>query len=245
MRKAFVPLAAMALITSAAGCGVQTPDDGLPAVATTDLQSDITARLSEAGATPESVSCRDPLPGEVGQTARCEVVLGPTNRFEPIVTVTAVDGDRIEYELTPALSPEQLERAVTRLVDEAGGPPTSHVECRTGLLGVLGETAQCEVTADGVTLRRTAEVTSLDGLLMNFDLVPILTKTEVEQSLLAELARHVAQPPDAATCSGDLEGRPGNTVDCAVVAGPETATFVLTVTAVDGTNIDYSYAPRD
>jgi hypothetical protein len=80
--------------------------------------------------------------------------------------------------------------------------------------------------------------------MMNFDLVPILTKAEVERSLLDELARHLAKRPDTATCSGNLEGKPGNTVDCDVSAGPESAAFVLTVTSVDGTNIDYSYAPR-
>lgn len=244
MRKVVGPLTVLAAVTaSTAGCGL-TVSDGIPAVATADLQSDITARFAEAGNDPQSVSCKDPLVGEVGQMARCDVVMSPTNSFEPIVTVTSVDGDTIDYELLPALSNEQLERAVVRLVDEAGGPPASEVTCADGLLGVMGESAQCEVTAGGVTLRRTAEVTSVEGLMMNFDLVPILTKREVEDSLLGDLSRHLGKRPDSASCSGNLEGKPGNTVDCAVIAGAESAAFIVTVTTVDGTTIDYSYAPR-
>ncbi|OAN27510.1 DUF4333 domain-containing protein [Mycolicibacterium iranicum] len=244
MRKVAGPLAVLAAMTpSAVGCGTTGPP-GIPAVATADLQSDIAARLGEAGNDPQSVTCRDPLVGEVGQTARCDVVMSPTNSFEPIVTVTSVNGDSIDYELVPALSEEQLERAVVRLVDEAGGPSASAVTCLGGLLGVVGESAQCDVTADGATLRRTTEVTSVEGLMMSFDLVPILTKSEVESSLLGDLTRHLGRRPDLASCSGNLEGKPGNTVDCAVTAGAENATFIVTVTTVDGANIDFSYAPR-
>jgi hypothetical protein len=245
MRKAIGPLAVLAAAAaSMAGCGWQT-DTGVPTVDTVDLQSDIAERFAEAGEPPESVTCKDPLVGEVGQTARCDVVLSPTNSFAPIVAVTSVDGSTIDYELMPALSQEQLEKAVARLIADADGTPASRVTCRSGLVGQMGETSLCDVTAAGVTLRRTAEVTSVDGLMMNFDLVPILTKAEVEGSFLDELARHLTKRPDSATCSGNLEGKPGNTVDCAVVAGPESAAFTLTVTNVDGTNIDYSYAPRD
>lgn len=242
MRKVLGRCAVLVLIAVTAGCGEQVADE-VPAVATAELQADITARFVEAGATPQSVTCRDPLVGEIGRTARCEVVLGPTNSFEPIVTVTDVEGDRIGYELLPALSKEQLERGVARLA-EAGVSPSARVVCQSGLLGQMGESAQCDVTLAGVTVRRTAEVTGVDGLMMTFDLIPILTKAEVEESLLDELARHIGSRPDSATCTGDLEGRPGNTVDCAVVDGADRAAFILTVTSVDGTKIDYSYAPR-
>ncbi|MCV7059842.1 DUF4333 domain-containing protein [Mycolicibacterium vaccae] len=225
------------------GCSVD-PAGNVPAVAAEALQSDITARFAEAGEHPQSVTCKDPLVGEVGQIARCEVTMSETNSFEPIVTVVAVNGTAIDYELVPALSTEQLERAVARLSGENGGPPVDGVDCETGLLGHLGEVTRCAVTTGGTTLRRTAEVTGVDGLTMNFDLVPMLTKVEVETSLLDELARHLTRRPETALCTGDLEGRPGNTVDCAVTDGPERAAFILTVTAVDGDHIDYSYAPR-
>ena len=48
----------------------------------------------------------------------------------------------------------------------------------------------------------------------------------------------------AADCSGDLDGKPAKTVDCTVVAGPETASFTLTVTSVEGSTINFRYEPR-
>ena len=79
---------------------------------------------------------------------------------------------------------------------------------------------------------------------MNFDVVPMLTKVEVERSLLNELETQAGRRPDSAECSGNLEGKPGNTVDCTVVSGADTAAFTLTVTTVEGSKINYRYAPK-
>ena len=105
-------------------------------------------------------------------------------------------------------------------------------------------TAHCDVEAGGVKLRRTVEVNSVEGLMMNFDVVPVLTKEEVASSLLDEFERQLGRRPDSAQCTGPLEGKPGNTVDCTVVSGPDTRSFTLTVTTVSSGNINYSYAPR-
>lgn len=242
MRDVFSALAVMSAAAGLVACTVATPD-GVPAVAPADLERDISARLAEVGQQPESVTCKDPLAGEVGQVARCDVVLSATNSFEPIVTVTAVDGSAISYEMLPALSELQLERGVARLVDSSSAS-TSTVDCFSGLVGEPGAVAVCDVTTAGATLARTAEVTSVDGLLMNFDLLPLLTKAELEDSLLDELAIHLGTRPESAQCAGNLEGRPGNTVDCIVVAGADSAEFTLTVTTVDGDRIDYSYGPK-
>jgi hypothetical protein len=118
------------------------------------------------------------------------------------------------------------------------------VSCDSGLEGKVGATAQCDVDAGGVKLRRTVEVTTVEGLLMNFDVVPVLTKAEVETSLLNDIAIQTRRRPDSARCSGNLEGRPGNTVECAVVTGPDPASFILMVTTVEGDKIDYTYTPR-
>ena len=118
------------------------------------------------------------------------------------------------------------------------------VSCESGLEGKVGTVAHCDVDAGGVRLRRTVKVSDVDGLMMNFDVVPVLTKAEVESSLLDELEAQVGQRPDSATCSGDLEGKPGNTVECTIVAGPDIQTFTLTVSTVNGSKINYSYEPK-
>jgi hypothetical protein len=154
------------------GCGFTAGMNTAPTVSKDALQSEIADRLSKAGEQPQSVTCKEDLVGEVGHTARCDVVLSPTNSFEPVVTVTGVDGTTIDYEVTPAVSKEQLEQAVTRLVT-ATGVLVDSVSCESGLDGKVGAVAHCDVEVGGVKVRRTVEVYKVDGLLMNFDLQPI------------------------------------------------------------------------
>jgi hypothetical protein len=226
------------------GCVANVGVDEKPSVGKDALQTDIAARLAKAGEQPQSVTCREDLIGEVGKTTRCEVVMSPTNSFEPVITVTGVDGSAINYEMTPAVSKEQLEKAVSRLVTDAARTQVASVSCESGLEGKVGVTAHCDVDAGGVTLRRTVEVNSVEGLMMNFDVVPVLTKEEVASSLLDEFERQLGRRPDSAQCSDNLEGKAGSTVDCTVVTGSDTASFTLTVTTVSGGSINYSYAPR-
>ncbi len=171
-------------------------------------------------------------------------MISPTNSFEPVITVTGVDGGTINYAMSPALSKEQLEKAVSRLVVDAAHADAASVLCESGLDGETGATARCLVDSDGLTLWRTVEVNSVEGLLMNYDVVPVLTTEEVARSLLGDLERQLGRRPNSAHCNDNLEGRPGNAVDCTVVTGSQTQEFSLTVTAVSGGNIKYSYAPR-
>ncbi|MGB2920081.1 MAG: DUF4333 domain-containing protein [Mycobacterium sp.] len=90
MRKVIGATAAVAATCGViVACAFSAPEV-VPRVAGTDLQSDIAARLASAGERLQSVTCRDDLIGEVGQTARCDVVISPTNSFAPLVTVTGV-----------------------------------------------------------------------------------------------------------------------------------------------------------
>jgi Domain of unknown function (DUF4333) len=225
------------------GCDASVGIGGKPAVGKAALQTDIANRLAKAGEQPQSVTCNEDLIGEVGRTARCEVVISPTNSFEPVITVTAVDGSTINYEMSPALSREQLEKAVWRLVADASHTQVASVSCESGLEGKVGATSHCEVDQGGLKLRRTVEVNTVEGLMMKFDVVPVLTKAEVESSLLNDLAIQTRRRPDSARCSGNLEGRPANTVECTVVTGPDTASFTLMVTTVEGDKINYTYTP--
>jgi hypothetical protein len=225
-------------------CDADAGFGGKAAVGKDALQTDIANRLAKAGEQPQSVTCKEDLIGEVGRTSRCDVVMSPTNSFEPVITVTGVDGSAIAYEMSPAVSKEQLEKAVSRLVADAAHAQVASVSCESGLEGKVGATAHCDVEAGGVKLRRTVEVNTVEGLMMNFDVVPVLTKAEVESSLLNELAIQTRRRPDSARCSGNLEGRPGNSVECTVATGPDTVSFILMVTMVEGDKINYSYTPR-
>jgi hypothetical protein len=208
------------------------------------LQKDISDRLAKAGQPPQSVTCKEDLIGEVGRTARCDVVVSPTDSFEPIVRVTGVDGTTVNYDMKPSLSQEQLQQSVSRLIAQASGVPVKSVACESGLDGTSGTDAYCWVDAGGVRLRRTVEVKSVNGLMMNYDLTPVLTRAEIEKSLLDQLEQQSGQRPDGAACTDNLEGKTGTTIDCLVVSGGAGTTYAVTVTAVEGTKINYSYAPK-
>lgn len=238
-------LVAVGLLCCAlSGCSMNSGGINVPTVSKSALQEDIAKRLADAGEKPESVTCKQDLAGEMGTTARCEVVVSANNSFEPTVTVTGIDGDAINYEMTPALSREQLEAAVSRLVSGSGAVHVTAASCESGIEGKVGAGTQCDVDAGGVRLRRTIEVSGVNGLMMNIDVLPLLTRTELEKSLLDELQEQAGQRPDGVTCSGSLEGKPGNTIDCTIVAGRDTRAVTLTVSSVDDSRINYNYEPK-
>ena len=160
------------------GCSTNGIEPNLPTVSRTALQEDISRRLADAGEKPQSVMCKQDLFGEVGSPAHCEVVMSATNSFEPIVTVTAADGSAVDYEMTPAVSREQLEQVVTRLLTDSDGRGLRGVSCESGLEGRVGAVGHCVVNVNGVRSRRAVEVSAVRGLLMNFELRPPHAKAD-------------------------------------------------------------------
>ncbi len=117
------------------GCIANDGHNGTGTVGRDALQTDIAVRLAKAGQQPQSVTCNEDLVGQVGKTTRCEVVMSATNSFEPVISVTGVDGSAINYEMSPAVSKGQLEKAVSRLVIDASREPVASVSCESGLEG--------------------------------------------------------------------------------------------------------------
>ena len=166
-------LAAAGLLCCAlSGCSVNGGGLNVPTVSRTALQQDIAQRLANAGEKPESVTCQQDLVGEVGTTAHCEVVVSAGNSFEPIVTVTGVDGSAIDYSMAPALSRQQLEQVVAKLVSDSGVLDLKAVQCESGLQGTIGAVAHCDLDADGVWTPHTVTVSGVRGLMMTFGLLP-------------------------------------------------------------------------
>ena len=170
MRRMWAALAAAAVTgTTLTGCSVNV-SAGAPVVAKADLQKDISDRMEKGGQKPQSVTCKDDLKGEVGKNVTCEVTISDTNQIDAIVTVTKVDGSTVSYDTAPALSKEQLEKSVARLVAGTASGVAESVTCESGLEGKQGAEAKCDVTdVEGTTTKVTATVTEVQGLLMNFD----------------------------------------------------------------------------
>jgi hypothetical protein len=108
VRTAMTAVAAGAVACAAvSGCTINIGNRIPPSTATVskeDLQKDISQRLADAVQTPQSVSCPADLLGQPGQSTRCEVTMSATSSFEPIVTVTSVEGTKVNYDITPAVS---------------------------------------------------------------------------------------------------------------------------------------------
>jgi hypothetical protein len=244
MRMLMRAMSAALACAAISGCTVNIGGHAPPnaaSVSKEDLQKDISQRLTDAGQTPQSVTCPEDLPGQLGQSVRCEVTMSATGGFEPVITVTSLEGSKVNYDITPAVSKTQLEVSVSRLAAATANGAAVTVSCQSGLEGKLGAEAYCDVTAAGATTRRTVDVTNVSGLQMNYGLVPVLPKAVVEGSLVFQL-HQVGQHPDSATCAGDLEGKVGTTLECTTLSAGQTETYVLTVTAVPGANVTYKYA---
>lgn len=208
-----------------------------------DLQKDISQRLTDAGQPPQSVTCPEDLVGQLGQSVRCEVTMNTILSTEPVVTVTSLEGTKINYDITVAVSKTQLEATVFRLAAATTKAPITAVSCKSGLEGKYGGEAYCDVTAAGTTTRHIVDVTSVSGLQMDYGLVPVVPKTALEGSLVSQL-RQAGQHPDSATCAGDLQGKVGNVIECTILTGGQTQAYVLTVTAVPGGNVTYKFDPK-
>jgi hypothetical protein len=159
-----------AVVAALTGCSTDADAVDAPLVSRQALQSDIADRIAKTGDPPLSVTCQEDLIGQVGRTARCDVVMSEANSFQPIVTVTRVDGATVDYEMTPGLSQEQLEKAVAALIVQNSGDRVDSVACESGLEGRVDATAHCDVDAGGTRARRNVRVSEVSGMTMKFNL---------------------------------------------------------------------------
>lgn len=155
-------LVAAALVSAGlAGCSAKVETSKAPTVSAADLQRDLTERLSKAGDDPKSVTCNADLTGEVGKSASCEVVMSETNVVQVNTTVDKVDGKKIDFTYSPALTQEQLQKTVK------GMAAAESVTCESGLDGKVGATAKCQIIRDGNATDANVEATKVEGLAID------------------------------------------------------------------------------
>lgn len=238
-------IAAGAAVLAAAGllgsgltaCSGSMKVESKAAVSAADLQKDLTDRLTKAGNPPKSVTCAEDLTGEVGKTAKCEVVMSDVNSVEAVFTATKVEGTTVSYEISPELTKDQLQKAVGGITSSSG------VACDSGLAGKVGEKTRCEVSVDGTPTKRTVAVTKVEGLSMDLDVVQILEKKKVAEVLSGELGAD-GTPIDTVDCIDDVMAQVGSTVECTVTSGGQTMGYIMTVTSAQGGDVKFDYKPK-
>ncbi len=123
------------------------------------------------------------------------------------------------------------------------GIQAENVTCPEDLQAEVGKSLRCEFTTGGQPVDVVATVTSIQGDTANYDI-----KTEARPIAKALLAKKVGEQVgqqagvtvDSTDCAGDLQPKVGESTKCTVKAGAEVVDFEVTVTAVDGGQINYS-----
>ena len=175
------------------------------------LQKDLTDRINQAGMTAKSVTCKDDLVGEVGKTAHCDVSFSDTNNVEAVFTATKVEGTTVSFEITPAMTKEQVEgrrrlgvRAVGDVCVRAGRQGGRNDEVRNrhrrqarqadrrGPDGRAGQTGHGAFGLCAAAQERVADV--------------------LMQRLGAD-----GQPVETVDCVDDMVSKVGSTVECVAV----------------------------
>ncbi len=210
------------------GCSATT------SISAEDLQKRLTDEQAEAGVTPQSVSCNDDLIGEVGKTAVCDVVFSDSNSVEATASVTSVDGSNIAFDVSPSVTKEQLEKGIT------GNDDAQAVTCDSGLDGAVGASANCEVTVNGMTGKQVAVVEGVEGLQVDLEMFPVVPKEKIQDVLLQKLNAD-GTPAETVECAEDVTAKPGTFGECVAVTGDQNQGYDVTVTDVDGDNVDIEY----
>ena len=246
MTKTSKTAAAAALLAAAGllgggltGCSVKVETSSKAAVSATDLQKDLTDRLTNAGNPAKSITCNDELVGEVGKTARCDVVFSDTNSVEAVFTATKVEGTTVSYEIAPQLTKDQLQKAVGGLTATS----SSTVACDSGLNGKVGATAKCEVIQDGTPSKRTVAVERVEGLSMDLNVVQVLEKKKVAEVLSEKLGSD-GSPVDTVECVDDVIAKVGSTVECTATTGGQPVGYIVTVTETEGDTVNFDYEQK-
>lgn len=232
-------VSAAGLFLSGCSAKVETSVSKQASVTADQLQKDLTDRLNQAGMTAKSVTCKEDLVGEVGKTARCDVSFSDTNNVEAVFTATKVEGSDVSFDISPAMTKEQVEKAV------AGIAAAASATCAGGLDGKVGATTKCETTQDGTVTKRIAEVAKVvpEKLGLELSVYTMLPKQKVEEVLLQKMSAD-GKAVETVECVDDVASKVGSTVECVTVTGNDKVGYDVTVTEAEGDNVNLDYTAK-
>ena len=232
----------------AAGCSFSI---GGTTVDKQSLSDEISKQLAgQLDRAPESVTCPGDLKGEVGQKATCEFTEdGET--YSVTATVTEVDGSQVLFDIEPELpktiDKQQIaEKVSTRIEEDAEFTPES-VSCVEDVDRKKGVTTRCEYVDAGVSYPVNVTITEIDGIdfEVGVDGIPVVPAEAVAQQVSDQLAQRIGVAPETVTCPGPLEGVVGTEMRCALIDSGDTYGVTVTVTKVNGTNVNFDIKVDD
>jgi DNA-binding IclR family transcriptional regulator len=95
-------------------------------------------------------------------------------------------------------------------------------------------------------LRRSAlAVLTAGGLVLLAGCASTVNQTDVEEQISSEVTEALGKGPDTVECPGDLEAKVDATMDCTVMVGTEELPLTVTVTKVDGKDVNFDIELTD
>ncbi len=145
----------------------------LASVPADSVEQQIVSTLGAQGVAIDNgrADCADDLDATVGATRTCEFHSGG-QPVGAVVTVTAVDGDDVSFDITTEPRPVPralLQDTVGSLVAQNAGVPIDATTCDGDLAPTTGQAVGCRVTSGQDSIDVRATVTEIQGGLVNFD----------------------------------------------------------------------------
>ncbi|MFC4950239.1 DUF4333 domain-containing protein [Pseudonocardia sp. GCM10023141] len=120
------------------------------------------------------------------------------------------------------------------------------VTCPADLKAEVGQSTRCEFVTDGQPVDVVAKVSSVQGDTANYDITtearPVL-KSVLEKTVGTQVGQKAGVPIDKTECAGDLPPQVGQSTTCTVSGGGETVKLKVSVTTVDGGQVNFSIDP--
>ena len=74
---------------------------------------------------------------------------------------------------------------------------------------------------------------------------PTVSRSTLEKTVYDRMTDYAGQAPDKVECPGGLEGEKGKTQRCILYAGSDKVGVTVTVTSVDGTDVNFDIEADD
>ncbi|BBX72744.1 DUF4333 domain-containing protein [Mycobacterium shinjukuense] len=131
-----------------------------------------------------------------------------------------------------------------KMTDAQGNKPDS-VNCPSDLLAKVGAQLNCEMRVNDTIYNVNVTVTSVEGKDVKFDMVETVDKNRVARIISDKLYQQVGQRPDSVTCPDNLKGVEGATLRCQLTDGNSKYGINVTVTSVDGGDVNFDFKVDD
>jgi len=158
-----------ALVCLATACGSSAPEsiEGTD-LSQADLEQQVAGRYESDDPKDElTVSCEGALPGAEDATQDCLVTTG-SKEVGVRASVTDAAADDLGLSTAAFLPPEMVADAIASSLEIQGYEEVT-ATCDGDLMGEVGNAIVCEVTTPEGDTMVDVDVTSVEGLLINFD----------------------------------------------------------------------------